>query len=182
MRLNFDFKTLVKIQYCDFHLKVPVSNEIGFFVDFNIRYRIFRFGLYWWNEAHSLRWFQSVDSRLKLLTLPCWVIPLWQIRKRSFSARIKMNFLFFGLFLVEFCSASKCRREKDRIKELSLQKRELRIERNELKKENEDLKRKLEAFEVKEEFEFFATKNSYFYVPVSKKRRKYEFTFSKRKF
>ena len=103
-------------------------------------------------------------------------------RKRSFSARIKMNFLFFGFFLVEFCSASKCRREKDRIKELSLQKRELRIERNELKKENEDLKRKLEAFEVKEEFEFFATKNSYFYVPVSKKRRKYEFTFSKRKF
>ena len=106
-----------------------------------------------------------------------------------------MNFLLFGLFLVEFCSASKCRREKDRIKELNNQKRELRIERNELKKENEDLKRKLEAFEVKEEFEFlgfyscsrkpdsiFATKNSYFYVPVSKKRRKYEFTFSKRKF
>jgi hypothetical protein len=106
------------------------------------------------NGAHSPPWFQSVDSRLKLLTLTCWVIPLWQIKKRSISARIKMNFLLFCLLLIEFCSASKCRREKDRIKELSRQKRELRIERNELKKENEDLKRKLEAFEVKEEFEF----------------------------
>ena len=65
-----------------------------------------------------------------------------------------MNFLLFGLFLIELCCASRCRREKDRIKELNNQKRELRIERNELKKENEDLKRKLEAFEVKEEFEF----------------------------
>ena len=65
-----------------------------------------------------------------------------------------MNFLFFGLFLIEFCSASRCRTEKDRIKELSLQKRELRIERNELAEENEELKRKLEAYEVKEEFRF----------------------------
>jgi len=68
--------------------------------------------------------------------------------RKSFSARIKMNFLFFGLFLVEFCSASRCRREKDRIKELYQQKRELRIERNELKEENVELKRKLEAFET----------------------------------
>ena len=60
-----------------------------------------------------------------------------------------MNFLLFGLFLIEFCSAFGCRRERDRIKELSLQKRELRIERNELKEENKELKRKLEAFEVK---------------------------------
>ena len=72
--------------------------------------------------------------------------------KRSFSARIKMNFFLFGLFFIEFCSASRCRREKDRIKELSLQKRELRIERNELKEENEELKRKMEALEVKQEF------------------------------
>ena len=65
-----------------------------------------------------------------------------------------MNFLLFGFFLIEFCSASRCRREKSRIKILSLQKRELRIERNELKEQNEELKRKLEALEVKEEFEF----------------------------
>ena len=66
-----------------------------------------------------------------------------------------MNFLLFGLFFIEFCSASRCTREKDRIKKLSLQKRELRIERNELKEENKELKRKLEALEVKEEFEIF---------------------------
>ena len=63
-----------------------------------------------------------------------------------------MNFMLFGLFFIEFCSAFGCRREKERIKELSLLKRELRIERNELKEENEKLKRKLEALEVKEEF------------------------------
>jgi hypothetical protein len=43
-----------------------------------------------------------------------------------------MNFLFFGIILIEFCSASRCRREKDRIKELNHQKRELQIERDEL--------------------------------------------------
>ena len=63
-----------------------------------------------------------------------------------------MNFLLFGLFFIEFCSAFGCRREKDRIKELTRQKRELRIERNELKEENDELKRKLDALEVKEEF------------------------------
>jgi predicted RNase H-like nuclease (RuvC/YqgF family) len=89
-----------------------------------------------------------------------------------------MNFLLFGLFLVEFCSASRCRTEKDRIKELSRQKRELRIERNELKEENKELKRKLEAYdssgyEVKEEFATLATFMSLF--------RKYDFTFSNKK-
>jgi cell shape-determining protein MreC len=63
-----------------------------------------------------------------------------------------MNFMLFGIFLIEFCSAFGCKREKERIKELYQQKRELRSERNELKEENEKLKRKLDALEVKEEF------------------------------
>ena len=45
---------------------------------------------------------------------------------------MKMKFLLFGIFLIEFCSAFGCRREKERIKELFHQKRELQIERDEL--------------------------------------------------
>ena len=48
-----------------------------------------------------------------------------------------MNFILFGVFLVEFCSAWRCQREKDRIKELYKQKRELQVERDELAAERD---------------------------------------------
>ncbi|CBY14684.1 unnamed protein product [Oikopleura dioica] len=43
-----------------------------------------------------------------------------------------MNFLVFGIFLIEFCSAWRCTREKARIKELFRENEELKIERDEL--------------------------------------------------
>ncbi|CBY14964.1 unnamed protein product [Oikopleura dioica] len=46
-----------------------------------------------------------------------------------------MNFVIFGIILIEFCSASRCEREKRRIKKLFRENGELRIERDELKDE-----------------------------------------------
>ena len=47
-----------------------------------------------------------------------------------------MNFLVFGIFLIEFCSARRCSREKARIKELFRENEELQIERDQLAAEN----------------------------------------------
>ena len=47
-----------------------------------------------------------------------------------------MNFLVFGIFLIEFCSAWRCTREKARIKELFRENEELQIERDQLAAEN----------------------------------------------
>ncbi len=44
-----------------------------------------------------------------------------------------MNFLLFGIILIEFCSAWRCEREKRIIKELFWENEELRIERDQLK-------------------------------------------------
>ncbi|CBY10668.1 unnamed protein product [Oikopleura dioica] len=46
-----------------------------------------------------------------------------------------MNFVIFGIILIEFCSARRCEREKRRIKELLRKNGELRIERDQLKHE-----------------------------------------------
>ena len=43
-----------------------------------------------------------------------------------------MNFLVFGIILIEFCSARRCSREKARIKELFRENEELQIERDQL--------------------------------------------------
>ena len=43
-----------------------------------------------------------------------------------------MNFLVFGIILIEFCSAWRCTREKARIKELFRENEELQIERDQL--------------------------------------------------
>ncbi|CBY32615.1 unnamed protein product [Oikopleura dioica] len=46
-----------------------------------------------------------------------------------------MNFVIFGIILIEFCSARRCEREKRRIKELLQKNGELRIKRDQLKHE-----------------------------------------------
>jgi len=43
-----------------------------------------------------------------------------------------MNLLLFGIFLINFCSAWRCKTEKRRIKELFRENGELRIERDQL--------------------------------------------------
>ncbi|CBY14985.1 unnamed protein product [Oikopleura dioica] len=48
-----------------------------------------------------------------------------------------MNFLVFGIILIEFCSAWRCSREKARIKELFRENEELQIERDQLAAEQD---------------------------------------------
>jgi len=62
---------------------------------------------------------------------------LLSLQKSDFFTKAKMNFVIFGIILIEFCSAWRCVREKTRIKKLLWENGELRIERNQLKDEKE---------------------------------------------
>jgi hypothetical protein len=55
-------------------------------------------------------------ARLKLLTLTCWVIPLWQIEKDRFQPESKWIFSFFAYFWSSFVPLRNAEEKKTELK------------------------------------------------------------------